>query len=213
MEPMVDKVLKVAENEIGTEANSGCDVKYNTEYYGGRVNSLNLAWCLVFVWWVFQRCGLSDLFGTKTASCSTFVSWHKKWIVPIDDAQPGDIIFFDFSTLKRRTEHVGILAYRKGNDFITIDGNTSDKKQGNGGKVLKRTRHKMYVSKVLRPPYPVIKEKKMLHWIKEVPEWAKESVEKAMRKGIISFTEEGGFNLYEENLQALVWLNRLKLLD
>lgn len=55
---------------------------------------------------------------------------------------------------------------------------------------------------------------KIYHWIPDVPEWARTSAEKAYRLGIIKpDPNTGAVNLYEVNLQPLVWMDRLGLLD
>ena len=57
-------------------------------------------------------------------------------------------------------------------------------------------------------------EMKIYHWFTEMPDWARESAEKAYKKGLIHADEKtGAVNVYEVNLQALVWFDRLGLLD
>lgn len=52
------------------------------------------------------------------------------------------------------------------------------------------------------------------HWFKDMPDWARPSAEKAYNKGIIKAdAQTGAVNVYEANLQAIVWLDRLGLLD
>lgn len=55
---------------------------------------------------------------------------------------------------------------------------------------------------------------RMYRWLSEIPSWAKPSVEKAYRKGIVAAdATSGAISLYEVNLQPLVWMDRLGLLD
>lgn len=54
---------------------------------------------------------------------------------------------------------------------------------------------------------------KLYRWFKDMPDWARPSAEKAYQKGIISADATGAVSVYEVNLQALVWLDRLGLLD
>lgn len=51
------------------------------------------------------------------------------------------------------------------------------------------------------------------HWFEDMPDWARPSAEKAYRKGILRADGSGAVNVYEVNLQPLVWLDRLGLLD
>ena len=59
------------------------------------------------------------------------------------------------------------------------------------------------------------KEDDMLiyHQIKEMPDWAQASVEKAVAKGVINPSAAGTVNIYEPNLQTIVLLDRLGLFD
>ena len=55
---------------------------------------------------------------------------------------------------------------------------------------------------------------KIYHWFADMPDWARPSAEKAYRLGIIQTdSQSGAVSVYETNLQALVWLDRLGLLD
>ena len=57
-------------------------------------------------------------------------------------------------------------------------------------------------------------EMKIYHWFTEMPDWARESAEKAYKKGLIKADEKtGAVSVYEVNLQALCWLDRLGLLE
>lgn len=51
------------------------------------------------------------------------------------------------------------------------------------------------------------------HQIKEMPDWAQASVEKAVAKGVINQSADGQVNIYEPNLQTIVLLDRLGLFD
>lgn len=57
-------------------------------------------------------------------------------------------------------------------------------------------------------------EMKIYHWFKDMPDWARPSAEKAWQKGLIKSDEQSGaVNVYEVNLQPLVWMDRAGLLD
>lgn len=51
------------------------------------------------------------------------------------------------------------------------------------------------------------------HQIKEMPDWARASVEKAVARGVVNQSADGQVNIYEPNLQTIVLLDRLGLLD
>ena len=54
---------------------------------------------------------------------------------------------------------------------------------------------------------------KIYHYVAEMPEWAREAATKAINAGIIKMDNTGAVNVYEQNLQPLVWLDRLGLLE
>ena len=57
-------------------------------------------------------------------------------------------------------------------------------------------------------------EMKIYHWFADMPDWARPSAEKAYRRGIIKAdAKSGAVNVYECNLQPLVWMDRLGLLE
>lgn len=149
-------VLQIAWWQLGiAEVPAGSNrVKYNDDYYGRSVSGAAYPWCMAFVWWVFKEAGFS-LF--KTASCTTFVNNYKnkapKQIVK-ENYAPGDIVFFDFSGKRSKTEHVGIVYKVENGNLITIEGNTGTGNDANGGKVMMRTRALKLVTCAVRPNYP-----------------------------------------------------------
>jgi N-acetylmuramoyl-L-alanine amidase len=50
-------------------------------------------------------------------------------------------------------------------------------------------------------------------WIKDMPDWAKPTVEKLYNRGIIKGDENGALNLTEDIMRMLVWHDRLGLYD
>ena len=149
-------VLQIAEWQLGVvEMPSGSNkVKYNTAYYGREVSGGAYAWCMAFVWWVFREAGFSLY---KTASCSAFVQRYRTAApaqVVTSGYKPGDIVFFDFSGRRKKTEHVGIVVGVVGNTILTIEGNTGNGNDANGGAVMKRRRDISLITCGVRPGYP-----------------------------------------------------------
>lgn len=150
-----EKLLELARSQIGVkESPAGSNsVIYNTEYYARAVKGSGYPWCCVFVWWLFKQAEASELFfgGGKTAYCPTLLSYHKKqWVS--GDYKPGDVIFFNFSG-KKSAAHVGVCESWDGTNITTIDGNTGEGNEANGGAVMRRRRHKMYICGAYRPAY------------------------------------------------------------
>jgi len=161
MKTTVKEILALAASQIGTkEAPMGSkNVKYNTWYYGGKVNNSKLHWCVVYLGWLFAQLGASSEFyggrGTLkeggTASCTTLYSYHSGQRVT-GDYQPGDILFFNFSG-GTALKHVGICESWDGKSITTIDGNTSSANQANGGTVARKVRQKSQIVAAYRPRY------------------------------------------------------------
>lgn len=54
----------------------------------------------------------------------------------------------------------------------------------------------------------------LYHWFADMPDWARASAEKAYKKGLLAEDPAThAVSVYASNLQALVWLDRLGLLD
>lgn len=151
-------VLKIAEWQLGITENppNSNKVKYNTWFYGKEVSGSAYPWCMAFVEWVFNQAGFSLY---KTASCSAMVNQYKKLAphqVITKGFRAGDIVFFDFSGKKSKTEHVGICTgvSANGNTIVSIEGNTSTSNNSNGGAVMQRTRSVSLITCAIRPNYP-----------------------------------------------------------
>ena len=142
---MKEKIINTAAKYIGvSEVGDTNNVIFNTEYYGHEVSGADTyPWCCVFVWYVFREAGLSKLFydGRKTALCQTLFDWFKKNNRFYSTPEVGDIVFFKFGKNARQTDHVGIVEKVNADGSVTtIEGNTSDKDDRNGGMVKRRTR-------------------------------------------------------------------------
>ena len=120
-----------------------------------------LAWCAMFVSWVFARAGL-PLTGAQVpdgfAWCPSGVNWFKaqgRWR-GAHQLTRGDVVFFDFSG-RGIAEHVGIVERVNADGTITtIEGNTSEADQTNGGSVMRRTRYLRHVLGGGRPRYAAV---------------------------------------------------------
>ena len=113
----------------------------------------------MFVSWVYNKAGLSKTVAASTskgfASCDAGLKWFAKKdkLVPIGQAQPGDIAFFQFDT-DAQPDHVGIVVKNRGKFLYCIEGNTSPNSKGsqsNGGGVYRKKRPYSLVMAVARP--------------------------------------------------------------
>ena len=144
-----EAILQIAAWQIGVmETPSGSNlVKYGVDF-----GMNGQPWCMMFVWWVFREAGFNL---HKTGSCTTLASRYKtagQWVT--SGYKPGDIVMFDFSGKKTKTEHVGILeSIDADGNLITIEGNTGTGNDANGGAVMRRVRAPKYVTGACRPGY------------------------------------------------------------
>lgn len=157
---MIEAVLNVARTQIGTVEKGD-----NLTGYGKWYGMNGQPWCAMFVSWCFDQAGLSKKVAASTkkgfASCDAGLKWFAKHgkLVPVGQAQPGDIVFFQFDT-DAQPDHVGIVEENKTKrkTLICIEGNTSGDNKGsqsNGGGVYRKKRPYSLVMAVARP----VKEK------------------------------------------------------
>lgn len=153
---MVNKILSLAASQVGYKEGSGNKTKYG-EAYGWN----GVAWCVIYIWWLFTQLGRPDLFygGGKTASCSQLYAYHKKQgqAVSWSQLKPGDVMFMCFDG-EGDTDHVGIVEKVNSGSVTTIEGNTSAGSKGsqaNGEGVYRRTRYKSNFVAAYRPAYIV----------------------------------------------------------
>lgn len=55
--------------------------------------------------------------------------------------------------------------------------------------------------------------RKTYHWYDDLPEWSRASVQKAVKKGIVSVNEDNSVTVLGCNLQPLVYMDRAGMLD
>lgn len=135
-----ENIVAIAAAEIGyseTPPNS------NKTKFGKWFGLDGLAWCGMFVSWVYDRAGaplgrIGYLRGF--AGCQTAVAHFRKNGQLVTDPLPGDIVFFDFNG-DGRHDHTGIYVKKlSATTFECIEGNTSLTNQSNGGTVMRRKR-------------------------------------------------------------------------
>lgn len=143
-----DDVLKIAAWQLGVLENPAGS---NRQKYGEAYGMNGQPWCVMFVWWVFREAGFNL---RKTASCTDLSNAYKaagQWVS--SGYKPGDIVMFDFTGKRSKTEHCGIVEKVNGNTLTTIEGNTGTASNANGGAVMRRTRDVRFVTGACRPRY------------------------------------------------------------
>lgn len=148
-------ILTIATREIGysrwNDPQPG--TKYGRDYatrHGKYYGKNGVPYCAMFITWVFRQCGVIPP-GGDFAYCPAGIKAMKKLGLEVDthDAQPGDIVFFDWDG--GESDHVGIVEHNLGNALQTIEGNTTV--AWKPGAVGRRTRSFSVVCNVFRPQY------------------------------------------------------------
>lgn len=150
-----DKLVAVAAGEVGVkESPAGSNrVKYNTWFYGREVSGSSYPWCCAFVCWCFHETGMDELI-RKTGGCTTMMNWFKARgrLVPIREAQPGDLVFYQFDK-DSYADHIGVVEKVTKTGVTAIEGNTSLTSNDNGGAVMRRSRKWSVIMAVGRPEW------------------------------------------------------------
>lgn len=147
-------VVDIAQSQLGYKEGPN-----NDSMYGKWFGLNNQPWCAMYVSWCFAQVGMTSKVTAQTkkgfASCDAGLKWFTKnnKLVPVGQAQPGDIVFFQFDT-DAQPDHVGIVASNDGKNLMCFEGNTSSGAKGsqaNGDGVYLRKRPYSLVMGVARP--------------------------------------------------------------
>lgn len=157
--------------DVLAKAKAYVDAKYtegpNNDTVFGKWYGLNhQPWCAMFVSKCFDEAGAANLVAASTkkgfAGCDAGYAWFakNKQIVPVEQAQAGDIVFFNFDANAQTAEHVGIVV---SNDTVkkiltTYEGNTSGEthtggSQANGDGAFMRHRSYSLVRGMAHPKW------------------------------------------------------------
>ena len=143
-----NQVLAIAKHEADIAYKEGAnnDNKYGI-WYGNGFN--NVPWCAIFVSYCMDKGGSTELHGIQSKrgfhNCNAGLAYFmaRGQCVEPADAQPGDIVFFNFDTDTKTSEHVGIVYVNQTEkkNLVTFEGNTSNKSgSANGDGVYKMNR-------------------------------------------------------------------------
>lgn len=152
------ELLTIATEEIGYQ-----EKPINKTKYGKWFGLNNQPWCAMYVSWCFDQIGRAKLVAAQNAkgfaSCDVGLKWFakKNQLVPIGQAEPGDIAFFQFDD-DAQPDHVGIVLKnnKKTKILVCLEGNTAGNSKGsqaNGDGVYKKKRSYKLVMAVARPKW------------------------------------------------------------
>lgn len=121
---MRNKIVQIAQNEVGYRESGNNQTKYG-EWYG-----MQDEWCNMFVCWCSNQAGISEDIIPKMAYVPSTANWFDAKgqyknsranggnYIP----QPGDIVLFDYNH-NTTSDHIGIVEKTEGNTLYTIEGN------------------------------------------------------------------------------------------
>lgn len=140
-----NKVLKIEKSYVRSKP------------YGDRntFNSKNgQPWCAFFQDYCFRKAGWDFMKSCPNpAYCPNIETWAKKkgyWKL---SGKAGDLVLFDWNSNKS-PDHVGMVIKKNSNGtYTTVEGNTSNVSNGNGGCVQIRVREARWILGFVRPPY------------------------------------------------------------
>lgn len=149
-----NKVLKIEKSYV-RQTPYGASNKFN--------NHNGQPWCGYFQKYCLSKAG-KDLKAwiescPNPAYVPSIMSWaksHNRWTY---NGKTGDLVLFDWNSNKS-PDHIGMLIRKSNGVYITVEGNTSNISQGNGGCVQVRRREPWCILGFVRPPYKKAKKKK-----------------------------------------------------
>ena len=217
------EILACAAREIGYHEGKGKQNKFG-EWFGMN----GVAWCMEFVQYIYHVCG-ADL-PLKTPSCGGLLRWYRRNAPEciVKEPIPGCIVIFDFPKTAYDTDHTGLFVCKDATTITTIDGNTSNGNDSNGGWVQQRTRKLSYANPVYIIPRQLetesteededVKRYNTMREISDGAPWATETVAKLIENGTIKGSgardaqgRPADMNLSEDMLRLLVWNDRAGL--
>jgi len=139
-----EQIVAIAAAENGVKENPPGS---NMQKYGLWMGFNGVAWCDIFVSWVYWLVGKplqTGEFGKGSASVPAFFNKFKTKAT--QDPKPGDIVIYDWNGDKLG-DHIGIFDcwIEPGRSFKAWEGNTSTQNDSNGGEVMQRQRYKQSV--------------------------------------------------------------------
>ena len=149
------KVIKIEKSYVRSEPYGAYNV------FNGRDGQ---PWCGYFQKYCLSKAGSDLKKWIDTCSNPAYVPEVENWARRngrwTHHGKPGDLVLFGWNSNKS-PDHIGMLIKKLNNGlYMTVEGNTSNVSQGNGGCVQIRYREAKWILGFVRPPYKKSKEKK-----------------------------------------------------
>ncbi|WP_251445636.1 CHAP domain-containing protein [Vermiculatibacterium agrestimuris] len=186
--------------------------------------SYTMDWCAAAVSAAGIAAGLTDIMPPE-CSCGELIKRYKalgRWVE--DDAyrpQVGDLMLYAWDDdgrgdCAKAPNHVGMVVDTVGETICVMEGNMgSDSRVG-----LREMRvDGRYIRGYCCPDYAAgaarreteEENMKIYRYVAEMPAWAQAAATRAINNGVIKMDETGAAGVWEQNLQPLVWMDRLGL--
>lgn len=156
--PTAKKVVDYAKKFVRQKSYGQVNI-FTKWYYG---NNTAAAYCAIFVYYCLAHCGGKELMKgcSQKAYVPTVYNWAKKkgYLKPASaKAKLGDIVIYDWND-DGTADHEGFVIKDMGSRIQTVEGNTSNVNNSNGGCVQVRVRNKNDVKGFVRLPYATSKK-------------------------------------------------------
>ena len=122
--------------------------------------STSIWWCMLFVSMCFDEAGQIDAIGGFSYNTDVTIAHIRNhpdaYFVSVYDAEPGDVVIFDWDESTAATDHVGIVEFNLGGGVLqTIEGNTSSGAAGSqsAGNGVWRRQRSYGIAYVIRPAW------------------------------------------------------------
>jgi uncharacterized protein (TIGR02594 family) len=143
------RLIQVALAEVGTAETGNNETKY-----GKHMKADKLPWCGSFINWCADQAGVDLPNVVSTRAGADAFRKMKRWY---NEPKIGDLVFFDFIIDDKTTiNHIGLVIRVSDKQIVTIEGNTGDSDQRNGGEVMVKSRNlgaRSFVVGYGRPTY------------------------------------------------------------
>lgn len=144
--------------EPGSEAGRYWARKTGQQWLAGP--STSIWWCMLFVSMCFDEAGQIDAIGGFSYNTDVTIAHIRNhpdaYFVSVYDAEPGDVVIFDWDESTAATDHVGIVEFNLGGGVLqTIEGNTSSGAAGSqsAGNGVWRRQRSYGIAYVIRPAW------------------------------------------------------------
>lgn len=128
--------------------------RYGRDYatrHGAVFGQNGVPFCDMGMTYCLRKVGVTD-FDSAYVPARVSTARARGWLVPYGSARPGDMVTFDWDD-DGEDDHIGAVESTDSTGVNTIEFNTSDESNGNGGQVLRRHRPWAHLSHCIRYPW------------------------------------------------------------